>query len=47
MTDPFHHGLVVVFLAAAAMMLVAAAASWGAGAKYVHDDRAGEALGRE
>jgi MFS family permease len=47
MTDPFHHGLVVVFLAAAAMMLVAAVASWAAGAKYVHDDRAGEALGRE
>jgi MFS family permease len=47
MTDPFHHGLVVVFLAAAAMMLVAAAASWAAGAKYVHDDRPGEALGRE
>ncbi|HEX2892431.1 MAG TPA: MFS transporter [Marmoricola sp.] len=47
MSEPFHHGLVVVFLAAAAMMLVAAVASWAAGTKYIHDDRAGEALGRE
>jgi hypothetical protein len=47
MSHPFHHGLVVVFLAAAGMMLVAAAASWFAGGKYVHDDAAGEALGRE
>ncbi len=47
MSGPFHDGLVVVFLAAAAMMVVAAVASWAAGGKYVHDDSAGEALGRE
>ena len=47
MSGPFHHGLVVVFGAAAAMMVVAAATSWAAGGKYVHDDAAGEALGRE
>jgi hypothetical protein len=29
------------------MMVVAAVASWTAGGKYVHDDAAGEALGRE
>ena len=47
MSGPFHHGLVIVFLTAAAMMVVAALASWAAGGKYVHDDSAGEALGRE
>jgi MFS family permease len=47
MAQPFHHGLIVVFVAAALMMVVAAAASWAAGGKYVHDDRPGEALGRE
>jgi hypothetical protein len=47
MTDPFHHGLVIVFVTAAAMMVVAAVASWTAGGKYVHDDAAGEAIGRE
>jgi MFS family permease len=47
MTDPFHHGLVIVFTTAAVMMVVAAIASWAAGGRYVHDDAAGEALGRE
>jgi MFS family permease len=47
MAGPFHHGLVVVFGAAALMMVVAAVTSWAAGGKYVHDDAAGEALGRE
>ncbi|WP_457110203.1 MFS transporter [Marmoricola sp. URHA0025 HA25] len=47
MSHPFHHGLVIVFVTAALMMVVAAVASWAAGGKYVHDDRAGEALGRE
>jgi MFS family permease len=47
MTAPFHHGLVIVFVTAALMMVVAAVASWKAGGKYVHDDTAGEALGRE
>lgn len=47
MTEPFHHGLVIVFGTAAVMMVVAAVASWAAGGKYVHDDRVGEALGRE
>jgi MFS family permease len=47
MAGPFHHGLVVVFGAAAVMMVVAAVTSWAAGGKYVHDDAAGEALGRE
>jgi MFS family permease len=47
MTAPFHHGLVIVFVTAALMMVVAAVASWTAGGKYVHDDTAGEALGRE
>jgi MFS family permease len=47
MTAPFHHGLTIVFVTAAAMMVVAAIASWSAGGKYVHDDEAGEALGRE
>ncbi|WP_246004099.1 MFS transporter [Nocardioides marmoriginsengisoli] len=46
MSGPFHDGLVIVFLTAAAMMLIAAIASWSAGGKYVHDDSAGEALGR-
>jgi MFS family permease len=47
MSGPFHDGLVIVFLAAALMMVIAAAASWAAGGKYIHDDSAGEALGRE
>jgi MFS family permease len=47
MSGPFHHGLVIVFVTAAVMMVVAAIASWAAGGKYVHDDSAGEALGRE
>jgi len=47
MSGPFHHGLVVVFGAAAVMMVIAAVTSWAAGGKYVHDDAAGEALGRE
>jgi len=47
MSDPFHHGLTIVFLAAAGMMVVAAIASWLAGGKYIHDDSAGEAMGRE
>ncbi|MET3963278.1 MFS family permease [Marmoricola sp. OAE513] len=47
MSGPFHDGLVIVFLAAAGMMLIAAISSWAAGGKYVHDDSAGEALGRE
>lgn len=47
MSQPFHHGLVIVFTAAAVMMLVGALASWLAGGKYVHDDSAGEAIGRE
>jgi MFS family permease len=47
MSGPFHHGLVIVFVTAALMMVVAAVASWAAGGKYVHDDTAGEALGRE
>ena len=47
MAGPFHHGLVVVFGAAAVMMVIAAVTSWAAGGKYVHDEAAGEALGRE
>jgi MFS family permease len=47
MAGPFHDGLVIVFLTAAGMMVIAAMASWAAGGKYVHDDSAGEALGRE
>jgi hypothetical protein len=47
MSEPFHHGLVIVFTTAAVMMVVAAVASWAAGGRYVHDDGAGEALGRE
>jgi EmrB/QacA subfamily drug resistance transporter len=47
MSAPFHHGLVIVFTAAAIMTVIGAVASWAAGGKYVHDDAAGEALGRE
>ena len=47
MSQPFHHGLVIVFGAAALMSLIGAAASWAAGGRFVHDDTAGEALGRE
>ena len=47
MSGPFHHGLVIVFTAATVMTVIGALASWLAGGKYVHDDSAGEALGRE
>ncbi|MGO4616297.1 MFS transporter [Nocardia sp. 2YAB30] len=40
LTGPFHSGLIVVFVAAAVMMFLAAAASYFAGDKYVHDERA-------
>ena len=47
MSHPFHHGLVIVFGAAALMSVIGAVASWAAGARFVHDETAGEALGRE
>ena len=47
MSQPFHHGLVIVFGAAAVMSVIGAAASWAAGARFVPDEEAGEALGRE
>jgi len=47
MSHPFHHGLVIVFGAAALMSVIGAVASWAAGTRFVHDETAGEALGRE
>jgi MFS family permease len=45
-SEPFHHGLVIVFVAATVMTVIGAAASLFRGARYIHDDSAGEALGR-
>ena len=46
-TEAGHRGAVLRVMCLALMMVVAAVASWAAGGKYVHDDAAGEALGRE